>query len=300
MVYVGPMHEADEEISEIKTEIIEARGLVIKTNNLISSLAADLKAIAKRQVLYERRATWNSAVAYVLFALLWSVGLKLWSDVRIDEIESEKAALHREVDILRNERSAQVRRQQGREEAVARAREHYALIRDRAYVEAVNHYPQLSQLALSSVEAAFFQDTDRVFRAELSVRAFRAGRSLVRAERYTEAVEALRSALDYQSAESALQPEIQLELATALSLLGRHGEAAALAKEVLAQGRNRELQDDAALLLARCAAALGEVKEARDAYTSLLRRWPSSVLAVEARRGLSEVNRTYLASGAQP
>src|SRR6476660_475378 len=78
------MRDTDDEIREIKTEIIESRGLVIKTNNLTNSLAADIKSIARRQAVYERRFTLNSAVAYVLFATLSFVGLKLWSDVRIN------------------------------------------------------------------------------------------------------------------------------------------------------------------------------------------------------------------------
>ena len=87
------MREAEEEIREIKKEIIESRGLTIKTNNLVNSLAADIKHIAKRQAGYERRFNWNSAVAYVLFATLAFVGLKLASDARIREIEASHADL---------------------------------------------------------------------------------------------------------------------------------------------------------------------------------------------------------------
>ena len=55
------MHEVDDELREIKREIIESRGLVIKTNNLTNALSADIKSIAKRQQTYERRLSWNSA-----------------------------------------------------------------------------------------------------------------------------------------------------------------------------------------------------------------------------------------------
>ena len=59
--------EFDEELRELKREIIESRGLIIKTNNLTNALSADLKSIAKRQQGYERRLVWNSATAYVVF-----------------------------------------------------------------------------------------------------------------------------------------------------------------------------------------------------------------------------------------
>ena len=64
------VHEVDEELREIKREIIESRGLVIKTNNLTNALSADIKSIAKRQQTYERRLSWNSATAYVVFVVV--------------------------------------------------------------------------------------------------------------------------------------------------------------------------------------------------------------------------------------
>jgi len=57
------MHEVDDELRDIKREIIESRGLVIKTNNLTNALSADVKSIAKRQQGYEQRISWNSATA---------------------------------------------------------------------------------------------------------------------------------------------------------------------------------------------------------------------------------------------
>ena len=40
------MHEVEDELREIKREIIESRALVIKTNNLTNALSADIKSIA--------------------------------------------------------------------------------------------------------------------------------------------------------------------------------------------------------------------------------------------------------------
>ena len=71
------VHEVDEELREIKREIIESRGLVIKTNNLTNALSADIKSIAKRQQQYERRLSWNSATAYIVFVVVVFAALKL-------------------------------------------------------------------------------------------------------------------------------------------------------------------------------------------------------------------------------
>src|SRR5687768_12664795 len=123
------MRDADEEIREIKKEIIESRGLIIKTNNLTNSLAADIKAIAKRQAGYERRFNWNSAAAYVLIATLSFAGLKLASDARIREIESEQAGLTREVTELRRDLADATERAEERRRAETDAERFYDLIR---------------------------------------------------------------------------------------------------------------------------------------------------------------------------
>src|SRR5687767_3294378 len=98
------MRDADEEILEIKKEIIESRTLIIKTNNLTNALSADVKSIARRQAGYERRLNWNGVAAYVLFAVIWGVGLQMAYDSRTaavrgqrDRMATRKERLEKEV-----------------------------------------------------------------------------------------------------------------------------------------------------------------------------------------------------------
>ena len=86
------MHEVDDELRDIKREIIESRGLVIKTNNLTNALSADIKSIAKRQQGYERRLAWNSATAYVVFVVVVFAALKFAWDARVDAIDATSQA----------------------------------------------------------------------------------------------------------------------------------------------------------------------------------------------------------------
>ena len=95
------MHEVDDELRDIKREIIESRGLVIKTNNLTNALSADLKSIAKRQGGYERRISWNSATAYVVFVLVVFVALKFAWDTRVDAIRTHVKVERTRVNAIR-------------------------------------------------------------------------------------------------------------------------------------------------------------------------------------------------------
>lgn len=283
------MRDADDEIREIKTEIIESRGLIIKTNNLTNSLAGDIKSIAKRQASYETRLNWNSGVAYALFAILIFAGLKLWSDVRINEIESEKSELARQVKELRRDLEEETRRAQRREQAELKAAAFYELIRKKEYTKVVEGYDDIKQEQLSKAEAEVFRDTEDRYRLQLSVNAYQSGLGLMRTGRFAEAAESFQESIRLKEEASHI-PAVKLNLARALWRLGRAGEAGILAQEVIDQNIDRELQDDAAWLLSECAEDQGNIDDARNAIRLLLRRWPRSALVPDARKRLGELN----------
>jgi len=293
------MREADEEIREIKKEIIESRGLIIKTNNLTNSLAADIKSIAKRQAGYERRFLWNSAVAYFLFATLSFVGLKLASEARIGEIESRQEELTREARELRLELDEETRRAEERNRAEVAAARYYDLIRQQKRAEAVNGYEQIRREDLTRAEGAFFRDTVDRFRLDLSVASYQQGLDLMRTGRYSEAAEKFQEAVEFDDEGSHI-PAVKYHLAGALRRLNRQSEAIVLAQAVVDQNIDRELQDDATWLLSQCAEELGRIDEARNALRTLNRRWPRSSLAPDARRHLGELNLRVLRGGRNP
>jgi len=292
------MREADEEIREIKKEIIESRGLIIKTNNLTNSLAADIKSIAKRQAGYERRFFWNSAVAYVLFALLSFVGLMLASDARIREIRSDMDGMTRQVRDLRRDLAEETRRSDERRRAEERADRFYDLIRQQKRAEVVERYESVRREKLSPVESAFFRDQVERFRLDLSVAAYQAGLGLMRTGRYAEAAEKFQEALT-RNEDGAHIPAVKYHLASALRQLGRQSEAMVFARQVVEQNVDRDLQDEATWLYSLCAEELGDVDTAREALRTFLRRWPRSSHASEARTRMRDLNQRAL-RGASP
>jgi TolA-binding protein len=284
------MREVDEEIREIKKEIIESRGLIIKTNNLTNALAADIKSIAKRQAGYERRFNWNSWIAYVLFATLSFVGLKLASDARIREIEGESEELTGEVRELRRELAEETRRAERRGRAEATAATFYRLVRERRRTEAVERWPEVRREQLSRAEAAFFRDTIDRFHLDLSVEAYQSGLDLMRTGRYAEAAEAFQESIRLKE-EGTHIPAVKYELAQALRQLDRHAEARVLAQQVVEQTIDRELQDDALLLYSRCSEDLDDIDEARNALRTYMRRWPRAAESRAVRQHLAELTR---------
>jgi TolA-binding protein len=232
----------------------------------------------------------NSAVAYALFALLSFVGLKLWSDVRVREIESEKEELSRQVTDLRRDLEEETRRAEKREQAESRAAQYYTLIRNKELTRVVEGYEEIRGEQLSKAEAELFRDTEVKFRLQLSVDAYHTGLSLMRTGRYAEAAESFQEAIRLQE-DAAHIPGVKLSLAQALLKLGRASEASLLSSELIDQNIDKEIQDDAALLLSQCAESLGNIDDARNALRLLLRRWPRSALVTDARKHLADLNR---------
>src|SRR6185436_17777890 len=97
------MDDFDDELRDIKREIVESRGLIIKTNNLTNALASDLKSISRRQLGFERRAFWNSAGANLLFVVVVIGVVKLAWDARIDAVTADIAGSKQKVAKLEKE-----------------------------------------------------------------------------------------------------------------------------------------------------------------------------------------------------
>jgi hypothetical protein len=161
------MHEVDEELREIKREIIESRGLVIKTNNLTNALSADVKSIAKRQQTYERRLSWNSATAYVVFVLVVFAALKLAWDARVDQIKAETQDRTGENERLKKDLKEAQRREDGRSRAETRAAQFYDLARQGKKAELVEHWESVKKEPLTKAEQAAFADVVERARGDL-------------------------------------------------------------------------------------------------------------------------------------
>jgi tetratricopeptide (TPR) repeat protein len=85
-------------------------------------------------------------------------------------------------------------------------------------------------------------------------------------------------------------PAVKLYLGKALRKLGRSNEALLLAKEVLEQEIDKDLQVEGAWLVSKCAEDVGDIDQARKMLRLLLRRWARSARVPDARKRLGELN----------
>ncbi len=282
------MHEADEELSEIKREIIESRGLVIKTNNLTNALSADIKSIAKRQQTYERRISWNSAVAYIVFVVVVFAALKLAWDARVDQIKGETEQRGADNERLRKELKDAQKRDEDRARAEARAAQFYDLVRQGKRADLVEQWELMKKEPLSKAEAAAFSDAVERARNELAAQLYQQGMDKVRVQRWAEAATSFEDSLKYKD-DSAIAPNVRLGLAEAYRHLNRQKDAIPILTQLAENPVDKEIHDDALYDLANCQMDIQAWNDAKNTWRTLIRRFPESRFAAEAKLQLAQL-----------
>ncbi len=279
------MHEVDDELHEIKREIIESRGLVIKTNNLTNALSADIKSIAKRQQGYERRLGWNSATAYVVFVVVVFAALKFAVDARVDAIEATSKHLRDENGRLKQEVDEARQREADRQAAELEAAKFYDLFKQGKRLDLIKGWDSMRNKPLSKAEAQFLADSVEKAKSEQAAALYVQGQDSARLQRWQEAATAFEESLHFDEA-SPVASLAKLQLANAYRKLRKQKDAIPLLAQLAESPMDRDAQDDALELLAWCQTEIEAYNDAKETWRTLLRKFPDSHYAPEAKLAL--------------
>jgi TolA-binding protein len=291
-LFTRPMHETDDELREIKREIIESRALVIRTNNLTNALNADIKSIAKRQQGYERRIAWNSATAYVVFVVVVFIALKFAVDARVDALEATSKHLKEESARMKQDLDEARQREAERQAAEIEASKYYDLVRQGKRVDLIRGWDSMRNKALSRAEAQFLADAVERARNEQANILYLQGTDNSRLQRWQEAASAFEDSLRYAE-NGPMAPQAKLELATAYRKLHRQKDAIAVLGPLSESNVDKEIQDDALEELALCQTEIESFNDAKNTWRTLLRKFPDSHFAPEAKLALQTLTQYH-------
>jgi TolA-binding protein len=279
----------DDELREIKREIVESRGLIIKTNNLTNALAADLKSISKRQIGFERRAFWNSASANLLFVVVVIGVVKLAWDARVDAVQGETRGARDKLGRMETEIKEMQRKNDERVRAESAAAAFYELVRAERRQEIIEGFENLRKEPLTRAELAFFSDAVDEARGELSIKSYHTGLDHSRAGRWHEAAVALEDSVR-QKDNAAHSPSTRLNLARAYRKLNRQRDAVPILVQLSEASPDKEIMDDATFLLAESLMDIQAWNDAKTTLRSFIRRFPDSAFINDARMALADVS----------
>src|SRR3989475_10647895 len=82
----------DGDISLLRKEVIEARNLVIKTDNLLKNLHAELKQMGRKHEEQEKRHWMTSVPAYIGFTVIAGVGAIAFANAEVRTARSDAQA----------------------------------------------------------------------------------------------------------------------------------------------------------------------------------------------------------------
>ena len=283
------MDEFEEELRDIKREIIESRSLIIKTNNLTNALSADLKTVGKRQQLFERRAFWNSAAANLLFVVVVMVVVKFAWDARVEAVESETRHAKGQISKLKEELKVLQTTQLQRSRAETAAAGFYELMRTGKKRDIIRAFSEVRKEKLTRAELAFFRDQVEQARAELSLNAYHEGLEHSRGGRWQEAVVALEESLRFNPGATHAS-SAQLNLARGYRRLNRQRDAIPILVKLSEASPDAEVLDDAMFLLAECLIDIQAWNDAKNTLRKFIRRYPKSHHINDAKMALADLS----------
>ncbi|MHB8419964.1 MAG: tetratricopeptide repeat protein [Myxococcales bacterium] len=289
---------AERELIELRREVLESRNLVIKTDNLLRGLHAEVKAFGKRQEEAERHRVFASAAAYACFAALCAGGAALAARGFVASAQEDAAQARRDAASavagaaqLRSELGAR----QAASEAAARA---YAKVAGDAAgrLDGLAAVGQLDRKLLTPLEVKALDDRASQARREAAAAALESGRAAFRHNDFKGAAAELGRY--FQIADPAGADVLaSLDLGVALWQQRAFAPAAAQLERFLALGKGLKNRDYAALLLGESLEGAGRAAQAEDVYKSGIAEHSQSEFAPQMRHRLYKLEHQEPPSG---
>lgn len=282
------MGNEEQELREIKKEIIESRGLIIKTNNLVNSLGADLKTIAKKQTTYENHVKWNSAATYIIIAVLSFLGLKLAFDQFESRLESEKNEAVTKLKRLQknfDELNAKIEKNTKIEEDALNL---YALIKEAPKETVIEQLNKINIKELPILEQQFFSEQINNIKSQISMENYYSALEHINKNEWSQAYENLEKSIQIHP-ENNYVMEMKLNLCIVLMHLGRNNEAIVKLREMLGEELSKSLADDVYWYLAQAQLSANQIDEAKTTLRRLIKQFPRNQWERAAKTKLMEL-----------
>lgn len=294
--------ETEKELGEIRREIIEARNLVIKTDNQLKNLHAELKSVRTWQLDVQKRQWIASAAAYVAFAVLCLGGGIAISSARTSTASAERERLEKQV----NDLSGQLDKQKAELAAITSAQRSAAdvyrmmtTLPGDERLKGVDALMKLDTSRLTALERQALNDRAAILRNEIGQAAFERGKSAFRRNDMATAVSELTRFVAMNPSENDLL-DASFFLGSALNTLKKHELAVPHLARFVNQDKHSKSREYAMLLLAQSYEATGQLDKAADTVRDALGTYPNSQFAPQFRARLSSVKRLSSAGADSP
>ena len=282
----------EKELATILKEVVESRNLVIKTDNLLKNLHAELKQVAARQGEIARRGWIGSFVAYLLIAGLCGAGAYFTSSAGSRSLHDEVASLTHQVEELHAVQGKLEKDAADRKQAADSAARAYAAIADgtaESRLRGVDGLANLDRARLSPLESRALDDRAKLLKVELAASALDEGRNAFHRQDYPTAATQLGRFLTLApDSPDALQAS--LLLGNSYHALKQWSDAIPPLERFVANGKGMKSLDYAMFMLGQSYEMTNEHGKAIDMLTRGITEHPASEFIPVMRRVLSQAH----------
>lgn len=280
---------SDKALEEIKREVIEGRNLVIKTDNQLKTLHAELKLVGKRQEDFQKRQWISSAVAYAVFAALCVAGAIAISNARTatagadkDRLEKQAKDLQATIDQLKAADA-----QLAANERIAS--ETYRLMsqgQGDERLKGVDAWAKLDKSKLSPFAKTVLADRETLLRKEVGAQFLERGKTAFRKQDYATAATELTRFMAMNPVEDDAA-EGAYFLGNALIQTKKPDEAVPHLQRFIAYDKKAKNRDFAMLMLVQAYDATQQRDKAVELSREAISTYPASEFAGSFRSRLS-------------
>jgi tetratricopeptide (TPR) repeat protein len=292
----------DGEISALRKEVIEARNLVIKTDNLLKNLHAELKQMGRKHEEQEKRHWMTSVTAYIAFAVIAGVGAIAFANAEVRTARSEAQANEARAAALQKDAEKIKAADQTRRDTSDKALRVYDLLGTEkegpGLNQAMTQAMHLDRGQMSALEAKAIDDRAAGMKRQLAEAARSAGESAFRRQ-------------DWKPASQDLGRYVELEPKVSDNMIWFHlGSARIQTREF--QGAIQPLEaflkstggtktaQYAGLLLGQAYEEVGNPNRAREVYERAVLLYPGSDFAPQLRNRLRKLAAASAPLGTPP
>ena len=289
---VEPHAAGDRDLEILRREVIESRNLVIKTDNLLKNLHAELKQMGRKQEMFEKRHMMTSVAAYILFATIATIGAFTFARSEIRGAREEAIANEARAKQLTQEVEAMRRAESARRDASEKAARAYELLGSEkegpGQTLAMDQALHLDRQLLSRLEGKALDDRAAGLKVKMAQAALERGNAAFRHNDWGGTAQELTRYLELEPKNE--EPMVWFRLGNALTQAKEHQRAIpALETFLKATGPTKTAQY-AGYLLGTDYEETGSADKAQKAYDRALGLFPSSEFSSMIRGRLKRLS----------
>lgn len=286
----GSLKVITDGIKDVKKEIGDTRNLMIKTDNLVMGLSAEIKNIQKKQEGYERKYIFNSVIAYIIFVVLIGTLTFLGFEQKVTHLQKEKGEVEKKLKDTSEELDTLSGKIEKKSRVEREALEIYKALDAGKREEALRGLSRLAMDELSVLEQKTLKDKIAGLKTELAQYAIDKATDLLKKDNARAALDELDRGREFAD-KAEIANQMVILVSQAHQRMSKPDKAIEVLADLTAKQQKGPRVDQALWSLAVLYESTRETAKAREAYGALVQEHRESQYAKMAYRRLRQMEK---------